>query len=44
MGAWHDWVMVTFVMNGNHVISQSIRVAKNTVLSLMNIHATFLAS
>jgi len=25
MGPWHDWVMVMFAMNGNHVISQPIR-------------------
>ena len=25
MGPWHDWVMVTFAMNGNHVLSQSMR-------------------
>ena len=25
MGPWHDWVMVKFTMNGNHVISQLMR-------------------
>jgi len=25
MGPWHDWVMVTFAMDGNHVLLQSIR-------------------
>jgi len=25
MGPWHDWVMVMFALNGNCVISQSIR-------------------
>ncbi len=25
MGPWHDWVMVTFTIHGNHVISQAIR-------------------
>jgi len=43
MDPWHAWVMVTFAMHGNYVISQSIREehCENIVSSLTNILVRF---